>query len=858
MNSASRAASYRRPQHESALRRPVLPPLFICMICLWVSIAFVLYIRIYLSMSVSLLAAAVSGIFALTGVLVLSRSHSSHKGMFIAVTLGLWLGFTLGAVSIQKTMDKLSQIQQACEYIDHYTIEGIVESDVHESAFGSNCVLKVLRVTSAHQQDSTEVFDNGSSCENLRTPPETWELLKNTLITIQQNKSYSAPQESFSSAQSDGHVASNLSGDPHLVRDICAYGNVVSVTGKLTVCDPGNSYDQRKITDGVIAQLKIEEISSVSESSTGIIGIIKQIRNQALTSIDPHRSPTRSLIAGLCVGYKETLQQMGIRTTFSQTGLSHMIAVSGTHLALVLMFVERISKIVHLGRFQRIAVLIGTCMIFVVFTGVQISALRSLLMSMATLLAPLFKRRAHSLSGLSAAGCIILCSQPQAALNVSFALSVSSVASIIIFNPLIERVLSRGVLIQNPIALSIRSAISMSLCAQLATTWLTIPLFGMFSAVSPLANACVTPLMSALLLIGLLVIMGTLVMHSLGSTFTGLYDLLDYPTRLCLSIVNTFAELPGAWFSVSLPLVITAGISIIVLGVLWASYQKVRYLSVRTMAVVCFALTTASVGISVIQTPDGVYALDVGQGDAILIRSHGRIVLVDTGDNDALIKPLARNHINHIDMLVLTHLDRDHVGGIPALEHACTVDYVVVASGVSQHLNASYIRAFESMDVKQIVEVQQGDTLSVGSITSKVLWPPHQVTGDNNEDSVCLLTTLDQWGTGGDFSVLLTGDLESEELQHVINDGLEHQEVTVLKVGHHGARVSLNDAQAKVLKSRWALISCGKKNRYGHPSPQCLRALGDVPSEVLRTDIMGDCGVISYPWGLRSYRQKDR
>lgn len=827
----------RRPHECGAINRPSIPIISLYLVILWLTLAVSLYAGLYMNVVLSCKVLVFVGLAVVLAALVGVFSRAPYKVRIFAVMLCGATGLALGAHYVQGVLYAICQVRQVAQQNSLYEIHGIVESDVGEFAFGSSCTLKVIHVRPVGQNDSK----NGTLTYNDDLNDQTSHIssvLENKLITVRYDKPHSAP-------------------DVPSFRESCAYGNVISVTGKLTAYDQGKSFEQRKLIEGVIAQLKVDHIVSVSQSHNSVQDVIYGLRSRALESLDPQRSPERSLIAGLCVGYKETLQEMGIRDTFSQTGLSHMVAVSGTHLALVLMFIERVTRIVHLRRFQRIVVLVVTCTLFVVFTGMQISAVRSLLMTTASLMAPIFKRRAHSLSGLSVAGCLILFIQPQAALNVSFILSVSSVASIIIFNPLIERLISCGYQVYSPVLSSVRSAISMSICAQLATMWLTVALFGMFSTVSPLANACITPIMSALLLSGLVTIIGTLILDTLQISFLSFYELLDIPSHICLKAAQMFAHLPGAWFSVSASVVATVGVTVIVLIMMWSLYHRVRYLSLRVISLSVVVLTAASLAVTVIQTPDGIYALDVGQGDAILVRSKGCVMLVDTGDDDALLKPLARNHVSHVDILVLTHLDRDHVGGIPALARTCSVDYVVVASGVSGNLDDSYLHAFESMGVRQILEVQRGDTLQVGNVNSRVLWPNHQVLGDENQDSVCILTTLDQWGTAGDFTALLTGDLESEELQHVIDESLQQHTVTVLKVGHHGARVSLTEAQALTLNSRWALISCGKKNRYGHPHRDCLNSLISAHSEVLRTDIMGDCGIVSFPWGLSPYRQKD-
>ena len=236
--------------------------------------------------------------------------------------------------------------------------------------------------------------------------------------------------------------------------------------------------------------------------------------------------------------------------------------------------------------------------------------------------------------------------------------------------------------------------------------------------------------------------------------------------------------------------------------------------------------------------------LDVGQGDAILIRDGTRNLLIDTGKSDAmLLKALARQRVYHLDMVVITHLDDDHCGALSVLDGTIQVDHVCFALGLieAQSENATIQAAEKLLRSGAPESLVKGDMLYLSQhISLLVIWPEDMVSKGANEDSICLCLFYDADGDSQpEFTALFTGDAESMVLDRIIGD-VPGEQFDIFKVGHHGSKKAVTPSQIERMAVRIALISVGKDNRYGHPSSDTINTLEAAAVVIYRTDLNGD------------------
>lgn len=232
-----------------------------------------------------------------------------------------------------------------------------------------------------------------------------------------------------------------------------------------------------------------------------------------------------------------------------------------------------------------------------------------------------------------------------------------------------------------------------------------------------------------------------------------------------------------------------------------------------------------------------VHFIDVGQGDATLILCDGKSMLIDGGDKSAsrtVYTYLKKLDISYLDYVVCTHADADHVGGLSgALEQA-------QAGTVFCPVDDYDTKAFQNFKTrvegqgKKLIKPAADTVFPLGSATVTVLAPRENYPkSDNNNTSIVLRVVY------GATSFLFTGDAEHASESAMCEAGVTLKS-TVLKVGHHGSDTSTSIRFLGEVMPQYAVISCGKGNKYGHPTEQTLSRLHQADVTVFRTDLQGD------------------
>jgi competence protein ComEC len=258
------------------------------------------------------------------------------------------------------------------------------------------------------------------------------------------------------------------------------------------------------------------------------------------------------------------------------------------------------------------------------------------------------------------------------------------------------------------------------------------------------------------------------------------------------------------------------------------------------------AVRAASDGIPTAGAPFTLTALDVGQGDALLLRSRSVTILVDAGEPDAgVVAALRRNGVRRLDLLVVTHPHLDHVGGAPAVLDALPVgevwmhlppDGAAVVEQVSSTLRLARERGIP------VRGPPPGARVIIGDVRIEVFGPPPgrpyaQTRSESNNTSIVLRASVE--GVG---SILMAGDVEREAQRDLLATFATALRSNVLVVPHHGSRTTDPEFLATV-GAHTAVISVGRGNRHGHPHPDILATLERLGMLVLRTDRLGDVHV---------------
>lgn len=267
-----------------------------------------------------------------------------------------------------------------------------------------------------------------------------------------------------------------------------------------------------------------------------------------------------------------------------------------------------------------------------------------------------------------------------------------------------------------------------------------------------------------------------------------------------------------------------------------------------------FACLLLLVGVWLLATPLGTLAqadsssavevvfLNVGQGDAAFIRSpEGKVALIDAGERAGLVEVLRAHGIDTIDIAIASHPHTDHIGAMADVIQAMPVRYYM--DNAVPHTSATYLHLMQVLRDSDITYLQPvSRTIALGSVSLKILPPPTRAILNLNDRSVGVIVEH------GTFRALLTGDSERAELLHFLQLGVP--DVTVMKVPHHGSDDAVLPSFIQTTSPELAVISCGRWNQSGHPSPLTLRAYREAGVATLRTDVDGEVRV----WGAEDGR----
>lgn len=281
---------------------------------------------------------------------------------------------------------------------------------------------------------------------------------------------------------------------------------------------------------------------------------------------------------------------------------------------------------------------------------------------------------------------------------------------------------------------------------------------------------------------------------------------------------------------------------ILVLGALITGWSKTEAVTGQTAAEntqTAMRDSSAETGMNVPDTADGdmeVHFLDVGQGDCILISCDGCHMLVDAGNNqdgEMITSYLKEQGIAELDYVIGTHPHADHIGGLDTVIDNFGIKTLFMPQKV--HTTATFeevIAAIENHDLS-ITAPKPGDTYPLGSGSFTILAPVKEDYGEE----------LNNWSIGiklvhGSNSIVMCGDAEEEAEEDICSSGLDIS-ADVLKLGHHGSRTASGELFLKTVGPKYAIISCGRGNDYGHPHEETLKKLSEAGILVFRTDTQG-------------------
>ncbi|MFZ5648264.1 MAG: DNA internalization-related competence protein ComEC/Rec2 [Bacillota bacterium] len=635
------------------------------------------------------------------------------------------------------------------------------------------------------------------------------------------------------------------------------YGDVVRVRGRLFLpSSPGNpgqfDYGAYLSDRGIWAVLAVKDRDSVQKIGTGngnsVAGVALSVKQKL---IEINRSTLSAehaaLVNGIVFGCRGEIDRR-TQEIFNESGVVHILSVSGLHVGLVAAGVMGIVALTGLRRME-LPVLTSVLAIYAFITGMGPAVVRSAIMAWICILGQKIGRERDWATTLAASALIILVFSPRSLFDPGFQLSYAATWGILHLGPVADNWLeSKG--LNRP---WVRGIISVSLGAQAGTLPLVAYYYNIFSIISIPANILAVPLVGLILPLGILApLVGLLSLKAAVIINFSTAALLD----LMMFIVGIIHGLPGGVVNVSPPPFPAMAAWYAFLALLpgmpesgGRSRSGLRFIAAGLLAV---SLLFYFAGTGLFNRDElQVHVIDVGQGDSMLVRfPNGKNMLVDAGGwegefekgrgaGEVVAAYLKRMGIGRLDTLVITHPHEDHAAGAGFLLDRFDIGFVLIppddrGDQVYERPDPAYKRLIERAMGKKIPvrEIIAGDIIAMDpSVRVEVLGPGTALLAgtrsDLNNNSVVLSVRF------GKKSFLFTGDIEEDGQAGLLERGVNLKH-SVLKVPHHGSRYLLPELVERV-SPEVSVISVGRNN-FGQPHPGAIAMVGAGRRPVYRTD----------------------
>jgi competence protein ComEC len=535
----------------------------------------------------------------------------------------------------------------------------------------------------------------------------------------------------------------------------------------------------------------------------------------------------RRLLTGIVLGEDSGIDR-DLRDAFQASGLQHLLAVSGQNVAIVAVGVVMAARIVGLGRLVGEALAILVVLSYALAVGWQPSVVRAAVAGTLASLAWIVARPRDRWHALAVAALVLLAWMPRSALEPGFQLSFAAVAAIFVVLPRMS-----GVPDAYPVPRGFWDVLVVATACGLVTAPIVWLHFGRVALWTVPANIAAEPAMPPL-------ISSSLAAAALEPVSPGAATALAWLAGWCAWWLAFVARVVSSWPSAQVSSPAAIVIAALLVGAVVLVRRLPRYRRREAVAgLVSLALTITTVACALRPSPSWtaptglrVTFLDVGQGDSALVEAPGAAVLVDEGPPEADVAgQLRRLGVRSLNAIVLTHPQRDHIGGA-----AQVVDRLDVGAVAEPGIEApspdrdAVLTAARRLGIPVVV-VHSGEVFELGRLELRILSPddPGLPSEDPNQHAVVALASY------GATDVLLTADAESD-----VTSRLHLRPAEVLKVAHHGSEDPGLPDLLRVLRPRIAVISVGAHNDYDHPRPETLAALDAQPGlRTLRTDMNG-------------------
>lgn len=620
-------------------------------------------------------------------------------------------------------------------------------------------------------------------------------------------------------------------------------GTVISASGSVKSFSEATNpagFDEKSYQygNGIFLSLKDVKIYSIKKPIVPVYEMLNRVKKHFLSVYAKVFDEKNASLAGAMVLGDKASLDADIKQLYQRNGIAHLIAISGLHIAMIGGVLYQILR-KALGSFS-IAAGIGITFIILygIMTGLSGATCRAVLMLTVSIGADVSGRKYDTITAVSVALLFMLIKNPYQLTQVGFLLSFGAIIGIAVIYPILKQYLHKLPKWLDGLLVSV--SVQLTLLPVMLYYFYEIPVYGI------LLNIVVVPLMSVLLpLLIFCGIIGSVFLEG-GSIFAKISDIIFFVYE---SLCRLSEHLPFHTFCTGRPSVLWIVLYYLILVAVLLSVYKKRF----RFLFVCGVMSAGLFTVFFLPSSLKICSFDVGQGDGCYIRTPNRKhILVDGGSSSkkktgtyVLKNGMKYYGGNQIDYIFVSHMDSDHYNGIAELLNDSTVLVKnFIMPGITDK-DEEY-RELENMAEKKgcrIYYLKQGDTLIIDGVTFSCLNPTYKSYEDKNQGSMVLLMSY------RNFDMLFTGDIDEtveNEIKNQINIPVE-----VLKVAHHGSATASSKDFLKKVSPDNAVISVGKKNRYGHPAKEVMKCLSVYCQKIYLTK---DAGAITIDTNGKKYK----
>lgn len=637
-------------------------------------------------------------------------------------------------------------------------------------------------------------------------------------------------------------------------------GDRVIMKGKLlkpdTEGNPGEfSYSKYLELHDVYKLFRVsgfQNINLVSENNAGFFYQKIIYPSQIYAGKVIERNSTGDIAAylkGLVTGDRSDISR-DTKSDFINAGVMHLIAVSGLNVGYIILFITLFLSALRIPLIPRILITILILIFYCIFTGNSASIMRATVMGIIFLISFLIERKINFFNSIGIAAMVILVIDSRQIYDAGFILSFSAVISMVVIYSVFEKVIVKKISGWNIRGKKMTMYISVlfftSFAAQIGTLPITASYFGKISLISLLANVIAVPAANLSLAIGFLQIIIALFSDFLSSFPAEVNNLL---LHVQLKFINWCASVKFSF--VHIPAFSSVYIVLFYLSLFLLIISKTPAELIKQFILIIFVIVLIKIYNYDFNKKLRLAFLNVGQGDCALIRTPcDQVILVDCGmmsenfnSGERTILPyLNREGITTIDLLIVTHPHADHIGGLNYLIGNIEIRKILESG---QKINSAYSGITDSLIIEKKIQreiVREGDYIDeFNDLRIFFLFPNEKFvssdghTRDDNLNNGSVVFKLKY----KECEVLFTGDIEKDAEEYIASQYGSFIQTDILKAAHHGSFTSSTIPFLLFSKPDAAVISCGKNNKFNHPSDVILCRFRKTGMDVYRTDTEG-------------------